>query len=72
MTQLVNVPFCRSSACAICAICCRVLADLEVLRKAQRAGHAAEAGEEEHEAAWQPPQGQKGDGKTALNEKLGY
>ena len=35
------------------------------------AGAGAGGGEEE-EAEWRPPQGQTGDGKTSLNDKLGY
>lgn len=27
---------------------------------------------QEMEAAWQPPQEQRGDGRTALNDKFGY
>lgn len=57
-----------------------VSADLELLAAARRrqAELAAAAAEEEAAAAaaaqaqWQPPSGQRGDGRTSLNDKLGY
>ena len=53
-----------------------MLADLALLRSAARTGRE-ETGEGLdrvviEETAWQPPVDQSGDGKTSLNEKLGY
>jgi hypothetical protein len=58
-----------------------VLADLAVLQQARRrAAHAEDEAADEAAAAagaaaateWRPPQGQKGDGRSSLNDKLGY
>lgn len=46
----------------------KVMADLALLSGAK--GAKEDAAEEE--AVWQPPSGQTGDGKTSLNEALGY
>lgn len=46
----------------------KVLADLALLSGAKGAKEEAR----EDEGVWQPPSGQTGDGKTALNETLGY
>lgn len=50
-----------------------ILADLAMLRNASR--QAEIEGEEasgDQPLAWQQPKGQTGDGRTALNDKLGY
>lgn len=50
-----------------------VMADLAVLQKARRdAGVGEGEGEGGNEEEWRPPEGQTGDGKTRLNEALGY
>lgn len=50
------------------------LADLELLTKANRhqeTEQGGQGGNPEH-STWQQPQGQSGDGRTALNDRYGY
>ena len=51
-----------------------ILADLDLLRKASREQSGSKDAEESKDGSsiWQQPQGQSGDGRTALNDKLGY
>lgn len=49
----------------------KLLADLAALQQASRRGPEAGAGEGAA-GEWRPPSGQTGDGRTSLNERLGY
>ena len=49
-----------------------VAADLELLAAARRRREELAAQEAAEAAEWLPPQGQRGDGRTSLNDKLGY
>ncbi|GIL63581.1 hypothetical protein Vafri_17621 [Volvox africanus] len=49
-----------------------VAADLEVLAAARRRREELAAAEAAEAAQWRPPEGQRGDGRTSLNDKLGY
>ena len=51
-----------------------VLADLDLLKKASREERGSSDAEESKDESfvWEQPQGQSGDGRTALNDKLGY
>ena len=49
----------------------QLMADLAVLRGVQEASNNGDVDEGDL-SAWKPPTGQSGDGRTALNEQLGY
>ena len=47
-----------------------LLADLALLQGTDNVGHLAEEGDGTER--WKPPEDQKGDGRTKLNDVLGY
>lgn len=49
-----------------------VLADLAVLQAARGGGGGGDEAGDEAAAEWRPPEGQRGDGRTRLNDQLGY